>query len=80
MAKFVPVEPFDIVIFGGTGDLSRRKLLPALYHRWLDGQIPPTSAIIAAARSAMETAAYRKVAREACEAASGESWDTAEWL
>ena len=80
MAKFVPVEPFDIVIFGGTGDLSRRKLLPALYHRWLDGQIPPTSAIIAAARSAMETAAYRKVAREACEAVSGKSWDAAEWL
>ena len=79
MAKFVPVEPFDIVIFGGTGDLSRRKLLPALYHRWLDGQIPPTSAIVGTARSEMDSAAYRKLAREACEAASGESWDAAEW-
>ncbi len=79
MAKFVPVDPFDIVIFGGTGDLSRRKLLPALYHRWLDGQITPTSKIVGTARSEMSTADYRKVAREACEAASGDSWDGAEW-
>ena len=30
VARVVPVEPFDLVVFGGTGDLSRRKLLPAL--------------------------------------------------
>ena len=41
MAKFIPAAPFDIVIFGGTGDLSRRKLLPALYHRDRDGQRLP---------------------------------------
>jgi glucose-6-phosphate 1-dehydrogenase len=79
LAKFVPVDPFDIVIFGGTGDLSRRKLLPALWHRWLDGQIPPTSAIIGTARSEMDSAAYRQLAREACEKASGESWDAKAW-
>lgn len=39
MAELVPVEPFDIVIFGATGDLARRKLIPALFHRWCDGQI-----------------------------------------
>ena len=32
-AQIIPVEPFDLVVFGGTGDLARRKLLPALYHR-----------------------------------------------
>ena len=79
MAKFVPVEPFDIVIFGGTGDLSRRKLLPALYHRWVDGQIPPSSTIIGTARSELDWEGYRKLAREACEAASGKSWDPAAW-
>ncbi|MBA4226632.1 MAG: glucose-6-phosphate dehydrogenase [Hyphomonas sp.] len=79
MAKFVPVEPFDIVIFGGTGDLSRRKLLPALYHRWVDGQIPENSTIVGTARSEMDIAAYRAVAREACEKASGKSWDAAAW-
>ncbi len=79
MAKFIPVEAFDIVIFGGTGDLSRRKLLPALYHRWLDGQIPPSSAIIGTARSELDSAAYRKLTREACESASGDNWDANEW-
>ena len=79
MAKFVPVEAFDIVIFGGTGDLSRRKLLPALYHRWVDGQIPETSNIVGTARSEMDTQAYRALAREACEKASGKSWDAAAW-
>lgn len=79
MAKFVPVDEFEIVIFGATGDLSRRKLLPALYHRWVDGQIPETSTIIGTARSEMDTKAYRALAREACEAASGKSWDLAAW-
>lgn len=73
MAKFVPVDPFDIVIFGGTGDLSRRKLLPALWHRWLDGQIPENSTIVGTARSDMDSGAYRNLAREACKAASGEA-------
>lgn len=79
MAKFIPVDPFDIVIFGGTGDLSRRKLLPALYHRWLDGQIPETSCIVGTARSELSEKEYREMAKEACEKASGDSWDAKEW-
>lgn len=79
MAEFIPVERFDIVIFGGTGDLSRRKLLPALYHRWLDGQIPAESTIVGTARSELSRDAYLKMARDACEAASGESWDAGAW-
>ena len=79
MAKFIPVEPFDIVIFGGTGDLSRRKLLPALFHRWLDGQIPESSCIVGTARSEMDSKEYRKMAKEACESASGDNWDAKEW-
>ena len=50
MAKFIPVDPFDIVIFGGTGDLTRRKLLPALFHRYLDGQIDSSCKIVSVAR------------------------------
>jgi glucose-6-phosphate 1-dehydrogenase len=50
MALFVPVDEFDLIIFGGTGDLALRKLLPALYHRVGDGQITTGSRIIAASR------------------------------
>ena len=52
MAKFVPVDTFDLVIFGGAGDLALRKLLPALYHRDLDGQLPAGSRIFSVGRSA----------------------------
>ena len=49
-AKTVPVETFDLVIFGGTGDLALRKLLPGLFRRYADGQIPEDSRIIGVAR------------------------------
>jgi len=58
MAELVPVETFDLVIFGGTGDLAMRKLLPALYHRDRDGQITSESRIIAASRGAMTRDEY----------------------
>jgi len=53
MAKFVPVGIFDLVIFGGAGDLTLRKLMPALYHRDLDGQLPAGCRIISVGRSAI---------------------------
>ena len=61
----IPVAPFDYVIFGATGDLTMRKLLPALYHRFRDGQIPPESRVIGAARSGHTTERYRELAAEA---------------
>ena len=57
-ARFIPVEPFDLVVFGGTGDLAMRKLLPGLYHRDSDGQLPAESRIIGAARSELTREAY----------------------
>jgi glucose-6-phosphate 1-dehydrogenase len=64
MAEFIPVPPFDLVVFGATGDLSLRKLFPALLHRFLDGQIPEQSRIIGAARSDLDTDAFRKMVEE----------------
>ena len=55
-----PVEPFDCIVFGATGDLTLRKLLPALYYRFRDGQIPPDARIIGAARSDLDDAAFRR--------------------
>ena len=65
MAEFVPVAPFDLVIFGGTGDLAQRKLLPALFHRDSDGQFSDDSRIVAVSRGEMEHAAYVDWVREA---------------
>ena len=57
-AQIIPVATFDLVVFGGTGDLARRKLLPALYYRDLDGQLTADSLIIGVARRKLELAAY----------------------
>lgn len=70
MAEFVPVDPFDIVIFGVSGDLSRQKLLPALFHRYCDGQIDETCRIIGVARSRMDDEVYLNMVRESCQAAT----------
>ena len=62
---FVPVEPFEIIVFGGTGDLARRKLIPSLYHRFCDGQIPAESKIIGASRSNLTRDEYLAMIKEA---------------
>ncbi len=67
VSRVIPVDTFDLVIFGGTGDLARRKILPGLYRRFLGGQMPPESRIIAAARSEMTDEAFRAQARAAIE-------------
>ena len=52
-------NPCDFVIFGGTGDLAVRKLLPALYLRDRDGELTADTRIIAVARAGLDEAGYR---------------------
>ena len=59
-----------IVIFGASGDLTKRKLLPALYQLVQDGHAPKRFAIIGAARTAMTREAYQQITRDALERAS----------
>jgi len=58
MATLKPVDTFDLLIFGGAGDLSLRKLLPALYHRDGAGQLPTGSRILAIGRNEMSQEAF----------------------
>jgi glucose-6-phosphate 1-dehydrogenase len=64
-SQIIPVEPFDYVVFGGTGDLSERKLLPALYHRQCDGQLTEPTRIIGASRSTLSHEEFRRFASDA---------------
>ena len=73
MAELIPVGNFDLVIFGGNGDLALRKLMPALYHRDCDRQFPEESRIIAVARSEMTTEQYRKTVVDALHRALDEA-------
>jgi glucose-6-phosphate 1-dehydrogenase len=64
-SRVIPVEVFDLVIFGGTGDLARRKIFPGLYRRFQAGQMPPEARIIGAARAELTEAGFRDLVREA---------------
>ena len=50
-SRIIAVDKFDLVVFGASGDLSARKLFPALYRRDRDGQIPDGARIIALSRN-----------------------------
>jgi len=71
-SAFLPVDTFDLVVFGGTGDLARRKLIPALYHRFCDGQISKQSRIIGTSRSKRTAKAYQEQVHEAYHEFSGD--------
>lgn len=63
-SQFVPVSSFDIIVFGAVGDLSMRKLIPSLFHRWRDKQIPSDSKIIGVSRTALSSDGFRTTAIE----------------
>ena len=65
VSRVIPVEAFDLVIFGGTGDLARRKILPGLYRRFCAGQMPEDARVIGAARGEMDADGYRAFVADA---------------
>jgi glucose-6-phosphate 1-dehydrogenase len=66
----LPVHPTNLVIFGATGDLARRKLLPAVYNLARDGALPQRFNLVGVSRAEMSDADYRDEAAEAIRAFS----------
>lgn len=58
MSATAGAQPFDLVIFGGTGDLAMRKLVPAAYNIFKNGGMPDDSRLIAVARTDLDLAAF----------------------
>jgi glucose-6-phosphate 1-dehydrogenase len=70
---------FDMLLFGGTGDLVTRKLLPALYRRFAAGQIAPESRIVGVARTALSRAEYLGHAESGCREFLGPEFGASHW-
>jgi len=68
-----------IVIFGATGDLAQRMLLPSLYFLELDGLLPPDMLVVGAARSEIPEAEFTERARAAAMARAGADWREETW-
>ena len=70
---------FDMVLFGGTGDLAMRKLLPALYQQAQVGTVSPGSRILAAARKPLDREAFLALAEATCKPFLGAAFDAETW-
>ncbi len=69
------IEPCGIVIFGATGDLTSRKLAPALYDLFLSGGLPEHFFILGAARSELDDDKFRERIRNALAGSDLSRWD-----
>jgi glucose-6-phosphate 1-dehydrogenase len=68
-----------IVIFGATGDLTHRKLIPALYNLAADGDLPPGLSVVGFARRDKKDEAFREELYEAARKFSRQPIDDALW-
>src|SRR5512144_1123089 len=60
----LPVHPTTLVIFGGTGDLAKRKLLPAVYNLAHEGALPERFNLVGVSRGDIPHDDYQEMARE----------------
>src|SRR3954470_15261685 len=72
-------ERQDVLIVGVSGDLARRKLLPALYNLWSAGLLPREGRVIALARTSMDTEKLRQIAHDAVKQFSRTGLDEPTW-
>jgi glucose-6-phosphate 1-dehydrogenase len=62
-----PVHPTTLIVFGATGDLARRKLLPAIYNLAHEGSLPERFELVGVARAEQTNDQFRDMARVAIE-------------
>lgn len=75
----VKLEPFTIVLFGGTGDLSKRMLLPSLYHLYQDSRLHGDFSIVAFGLPGMSDEEFRNLAQQALQEFARDSFTEDSW-
>jgi glucose-6-phosphate 1-dehydrogenase len=73
------LRPFTLVIFGGAGDLSQRKLLPSLFHLFVEKELPTAFMVLAFDRIDLDDISYRAMMEEASRRVEGDAFDKARW-
>src|SRR5258708_27606999 len=72
LARLRAEEPMTVVIFGASGDLAKRKLLPALHQLQQGGYLPERYAVIGFSRTPLSDEAYREAMRAALNEHAGD--------
>ncbi|MCD4823595.1 MAG: glucose-6-phosphate dehydrogenase, partial [Phycisphaerae bacterium] len=81
-AQPATLDPFTLVVFGASGDLTRRKLLPAIFKLWCQELLPAATTIIGFARSDKTDESFRRELRESISQSltcNGEGVDDEMW-
>jgi glucose-6-phosphate 1-dehydrogenase len=73
------MEPFCLVIHGGSGDLAKRKLLPTIFSLYQQGELSESFSIVSLGLPPLDDQGYRELMVEACRAALGEGFDAVKW-
>lgn len=73
------IQPFTMVIFGGAGDLSRRKLLPTIFHLYTDNELSKGFSVLGFDRVAWSEEQYRSMMKEAVQKFNVEPLDENKW-
>lgn len=68
-----------LILFGGTGDLTKRKLLPAIYNLYIDNLLPDHFFILSVGRREKSTEQYRQDIKQAIESFSRNKLDSEKW-
>src|ERR1700690_1278360 len=71
--------PNTIVIFGASGDLTSRKLIPALFSLMRKDRLPPATRIIGFSRTRLSHDEWRKELTDTTQKFAGKEWDAAAW-
>ncbi len=75
----MPKDDCTMVIFGGTGDLAKRKLVPAIYNLFHEGRLPAAFSMVGLGRSKLNSEQYRNVLAQAVSAHSPKTWKEETW-
>ncbi|MBN1428209.1 MAG: hypothetical protein JXB07_07480 [Anaerolineae bacterium] len=74
-----PCFPTTIVIFGASGDLAWRKLVPALYNNFIKGRMPECASVVGVARRPYNDTEFQTRLRDGVQQFSPETFDEASW-
>lgn len=75
----VKLQPFTLVILGGAGDLTRRKLMPSLLHLFEEKELPHVFSILGFDRVDLDDSGYRRMMGHAVKSAREGSFDSNKW-
>ncbi len=77
-SNLVP-DPCSLIIFGASGDLTRRKLVPSLYYLFKHGFLPESFFVLGTARTRMDPSRFRESLKSSVQAAYPEDFDPDSW-